>query len=308
MKKLIVLFFYITALNATAQQKVNKFFVVDADTRKKIPVVSVTIVKAKLNITTEKDGIFIIPGDLSIMRDTVILNSQGYDLSKTTLRAMSLHDTLFLKRSRVENTAIVVKTNDDTLLNNFNRKEIAYYVGIHKEDELFENLQVAQQFDVSRAGIILTKVTVNRLASFIGRPDITGNFERTQFRVRIYDINPLTGGPGKDLCNEAIEESSGDTQQLGVNLKKYKIVVPHKTFFVAVEWMRDFKNAGYTMVYDKKVSDLRQLPNYRPAIGISPITGNKLNIWALNFKHEWKRYQYYMPFGTDLAIKAVINY
>jgi len=48
--------------------------------------------------------------------------------------------------------------------------------------------------------------------------------------------------------------------------------------------------------------------NFRPAIGISPEKGKKLNMWALNLNHMWKPYTSYSPDFTDLAIKAVVDY
>ena len=48
-----------------AQEKLNKFFIVDSDKKTAVPSATITIVRAKLSITTEADGIFIIPGDLS---------------------------------------------------------------------------------------------------------------------------------------------------------------------------------------------------------------------------------------------------
>lgn len=72
--------------------------------------------------------------------------------------------------------------------------------------------------------------------------------------------------------------------------------------------MRDFTNMGYSMLYNEKLGKDEKHINYRPAIGISPIKGKKLNIWGLNFEQEWKLYTYFSPDWTDLAVKAVVEY
>jgi hypothetical protein len=315
MKKLLPFLCCLFTICVHAQQKLNTFHVVDNKTQKPIPATSITIVRAKLSITTEKDGIFVIPGNLEKMRDSVILYAQNYELFKITLAQLNGMDTIRL--SKITNNLVTARLNykDDTLLNNYNRSEIAYYAGLNTETAQFDYLQLAQRFNVQKPGIRLKSVVVNKL-SFnvvysITDPDSqydSTELEHTTYRVHIYDVNTLTGGPGKDLSDKIIEVKILDSKQSNFNLKKYNIIIPNKTFFVAIEWLRDYYNLGYVMVHDKKLKRNVQQLNYRPTIGISPITGKKLNIWGLDYKHNWKPYTYFMPFGTDLAIKAGIEY
>jgi hypothetical protein len=309
MKRLLHLISCFICFNCHAQEKINTFHIVDNEGKTAVPSATITILKAKLSITTEADGIFIIPGDLSVMRDTVIVNAQNYQQLKIALNKLHGMDTL--KLSKLENQPImaIAILNQDTLLNNYKRKEIGYYAGISTKTAAFNYLQLAQQFDITKSGIKLTKVVVNRLA-FNGFTTSSGyvDVEPTKFRIRIYDIDPVTNGPGRDLCNKIIEVNNTDSKQLGISLKKYNITIPNTTFFVAIEWMRDFTNIGYSMLYNEKHGKDEKHINYRPAIGISPIKGKKLNIWGLNFEHEWKLYTYFSPDWTDLAVKAVVEY
>jgi hypothetical protein len=310
MKKLLTFICCILTFGANAQQKFNTFYIVDSASKKAIPVVSITLVRAKLSITTEKDGIFTIPGNIAMMRDTVVFYAQNYLQLKMPLHKLDGMDTIKLNKFVFKPLVTKLNYKEDTLLNDFKRRDVSYYAGIDTETMLFEYLQLAQQFEVPKIGIKLKSVTMNRLAFSVDyqtQYDFT-ELEHTKFRIHIYDINQVTGGPGNDLCDQVIEVKSGDSRQLGINLKKYNIVIPNKTFFIAVEWLRDNFNIGYSMVYDEKLKkDVKRI-NYRPAIGISPITGKKLNIWGLEFNHEWKLYTYFSPFGTDLAIKATIEY
>ncbi|MES2375185.1 MAG: hypothetical protein V4553_01335 [Bacteroidota bacterium] len=312
MKKLITLIACFGTLFANAQQKMNVFYVVDSLSGKPIPSTTVTIVRAKLSITTEKDGIFKIPGDLSAMRDTVILNTQTYIPFKIPLDMLSDMDTIRLTRYGTEIKNEKIKYKDDTLLNDYKKRDVVHYAGVNTETANFEYLQLAQQYYTNRPGIFLKEITLNRLAFGPDDSDHTWTglvfLDRTKFRIRIYDIDPVTHGPGRDLCTRIIEEKKSMGSQVSVNLKKYNIIIPNTSFFVAVEWLRDFYNAGYSTAYDSKQKKMVRQPNYHPAIGISATTGERLNIWALNFKHEWKPYGYFMPFGTDLAMSAVIKY
>ncbi len=311
MKRMILCLLCILTLSLKGQEK-NVIYIADKTTKLIIPSVTVAIARAKLAITTEKDGVFTIPGDLKRMRDTVIFAVQNYQIVRYALQDLKGVDTIFLKKINAEPLMRIPDTRNELVLNDYDRKEIAVYAGRQTETSRFECLQLAQQFEVSRAGMVLKQVVIGRLAFVLDYFDtIQRNFigaEETTFRVRIYDVDSLTGRPGKDLCNKIIEVRDKDNRQLTVNLNTYKIFIPNKTFFVAIEWMRDFRNMGYDMVYDEKIKKEVQIVSYRPAIGISPLISSKLHIWGLDFKGNWKPYTYFSPDYTDLAIKATVAY
>jgi hypothetical protein len=321
MKGLITLLLGLITLSVQAQLKTNTFHVVNKETLKPVPSVTIAIVRAGLSITTENDGIFSIPGDLSKMRDTVVIYAQNYTLIKMLLSKLSGVDTIRLQKQAIVTAIIKPVVKNDTLLNNYNRFDVGNYVGLHIGNGEFKYLQIAQLFEAERSGTLLKNITIERLAFHFdkmkalptnGTSILNGQYEyteleHTKFRVRVYDVDPITGGPGKDLCNQVIEIKSREDNKLATNLRPYNIIIPNKIFFVAVEWMRDYMNMGYVHILDNNGST-KGHPNYRPAIGLSPTKGNKLNIWALNLSHEWKPYTNHSPDFTDLAIKAVVAY
>jgi hypothetical protein len=284
-------------------QKLNTFYLVDSATRKGMAV-SVAIVRANLFITTEPDGVFVIPGDLTKMRDTIIFSAQNYQSIKFPLNLLNGLSVISLKKDIVQKSILNASFKNDTLLNDFERDEVAYHAGVTTEHERFDYKQIAQKFTLQKSGVSLKAVKVIRLA-YAWRDGL----HAAKYRLRVYDADPKTGAPGKDLCAEQIEVSSAnDQKQNNINLKKYGIIIPNKTFYIAVEWLRDNYNAAEVVIYDRKQKKMITYENYQPAIGLSPIKGNDLNIWALTIKNEWKPYTYFMPFGTDLAIKATIEY
>lgn len=316
MKKLLLLIACVFSLYAKGQQKFNSFHLVDENTHRAIPTVSVAIVRARLSITTEEDGVFSIPGDLAKMRDTIIFYAQNYVTRKMQLSHLNGMDTIYLKKAAdmANNIKLVIKA--DTLLNDYRKQDVGYYTGLHAGDCPFLYLQLAQRFDMPKSGTLLKKITIHRLAfnlNYEWTPDSTGQYnytelEHTKFRIRVYDIDPVTGGPGKDLCDHIIEIKDRDESKVGTNLKPYNIFIPNKTFFVAIEWLRDYYNMTYTRIYNPDAGKIKTYMNYRPSIGISPIKGNRLNIWGFSLKHEWKPYTDYSPDFTDLAIKVEVGY
>jgi len=304
LKKLFTVALCLLTLHVFAQQKLNIFHIVDSNTNQAAPFVSVTILRARLSITTEKDGIFIIPGNLTTMKDTVVFAAQNYIQQKFPLNSLAHLDTIRLIHDEITTSIISQKYTKDTLLNDFDKNEIWHYAGFDTETAHFDYYQLAQQFEAPKTGARIKRLKIARLAF----NDEGWGYEQVTYRLRFYDVDQATHGPGKELTGKTIEINNDEDRQSGISLGKYNIVIPQKSFFVAIEWLRSNYNEGYSVFYDRKAKMQRKVTNYRPAIGIVPKTGKKLNMWALNFKHQWQPYTYFMPFGTDLAIKATVEY
>ena len=296
------------AANVYAQDKLNVFHIVDSETKLPIPSVSVSIIRAKLAINTEMDGILSIPGDLSTMRDTIIFATQNYRVSKFQLRELKGRDSILLTKVPFVAPAKQAVPKLDTLLNDFDRSEIEHYAGVNAKTASFDWLQLAQRFDSPKIGAVLKNVTIYRLV-------FTLNYERqmnfvdmeyTKFRVRIYGLDSLNGGPGRDLCSKVIEVKSNGRRQMKIDLTDLNVVLPDYEFFVAVEWIRDFHNMGYVR-WNNPNGETDRVINYRPTIGISPVKTENLNMWGMNFRRQWLPYRYFSPDFTDLAIKATVS-
>lgn len=226
-KKLFALFICSFALQGFAQQKLHTFYIIDSSTKKATPFVSVTILRARLSITTEKDGIFIIPGDLTTMNDTVVFAAQNYDQLKIPINSLAHRDTIQLVRNEVAAGLALQKYTTDTLLNDFDKNEIWHYAGFDTETANFDYYQLAQKFETPKTGARVKKVKVARLAF----DDQGEGYERAAYRLRFYDVDPTSLGPGKELTGKTIEISNGEDRQSGVSLSKYNIIIPQKSFF-----------------------------------------------------------------------------
>ena len=309
MLRILILLIIVSAVDAQAQQKLNTFYIVDSISKKPIRSASVTLMRAKLSMSTESDGIFIIPGDLKLLNDSVIIYSQGYNLYKTLLNKMDGLDSIKLVIQQIKQEPIELIGKNEIALNPFKVNNIDRFTGINTVNTPFEYLQLAQQFYLQKAGAQLVKVKIRRLAfSGIDYSKIISykGIDYAQFRLRFYAADSLKAGPGKEICSEIVEISDRDNRQINVDLEKYHIIVPGKSFFVAIEWIKDFVNQGFSNAFDRKSNSIKQSVNFRPAIGILDTQGDKSNIWSLNLKRQWKPFTFYAPYFTDLAITAIV--
>jgi len=309
MKTLFTFLLLVLVTRVHAQDKLNVFHIVDSDTKLPIPSVSVSIIRARLAINTENDGIFSIPGDLSAMRDTIILAAQNYQVFKSPIRELKGRDNIQLARVAFLAPPKQPVSKPDTLLNDFNSSDIEHYAGIKERATPFEWLQLAQRFDSPKIGGVVKNISIYRLVFNLNseRQMDYASMEYTKFRVRIYGLDSLTHGPGRDLCSKVIEAKSNGKRHIKIDLTNLNIIIPDPAFFVAVEWVRDFHNMGYVRLNNADGLTMDRVINYRPAIGISPVKTNNLNIWGMNFRRAWLPYRYFSPDFTDLAIKAEVS-
>ncbi|NRF38059.1 hypothetical protein [Pedobacter foliorum] len=301
MKTLFTFLLLVFITRVHAQDKLNLFHIVDSETKLPISSVSVSIIRARLAINTENDGVFSIPGNLSAMRDTIIFAAQNYRVYKFPIRELEGRDSIQLVRIAFLAPPKQSVSKLDTLLNDFDSNDVEHYAGVSERATSFEWLQLAQRFDAPKIGGVLKNVSIYRLLfSYTGT-------EYTKFRVRIYGLDSLTRGPGRDLCSKVIEAKSNGRRRIKIDLTDLNIIIPDPEFFVAVEWVRDFHNMGYVRLNNADGLTTNQVINYRPAIGISPVKTNNLNIWGMNFRRAWLPYSYFSPDFTDLAIKAEVS-
>jgi len=309
MYRYFLLFFLVISSLAFGQQKVNTFRIVDSLSKKPIASAIVSLIRSKLSISTESDGIFNIPGDLKLLRDTVIISAQGYDEYRVLLHMLDGLDSIRLITAGITTPNMILIGKKEQILNPFKAGEVNHFAGINTASSGFEYLELAQEFSLPKPGARLVKIKLKRLAfTRISYSDIISykGLDFAKFRLRFYAADSLKQGPGMELINTVVEIEDKDNQQISINLERYNIGIPGKTFFVSIEWIRDFVNQGFSIVNDRKTGLQKQIVNFRPAIGVSSIKGPQLNIWCLDPKKQWKPFTHFSPDMTDLAITAVV--
>ena len=55
--------------------------------------------------------------------------------------------------------------------------------------------------------------------------------------MHIFDIDPVTGGPGDDIAHEIIEVVDDGHINIKVDLEPYNIIIPGTAFFAGIEWL-----------------------------------------------------------------------
>jgi len=115
-----------------------------------------------------------------------------------------------------------------------------------------------------------------------------------------YLRDPVTKQPANDLTDEVIEVKT-KSKIVELNLEKYKIYIPNKDFFIAIEWLRIPYNATETKINGKTVT------NYAPSIGWSKNQASNMEIWELGLNNVWGKFPAYLN-ANNLAIAVSLKY
>ena len=286
-----ILFFPFFAVSQTTLRGT----ILDKANSNKIPYATVGLMKENIGVNADENGNFILKLRSSKLNDTLIVSSVGFVTQKISIA--NILDTslniLLAEQITILDEFFVIPNHQWTTstLNNFSdcgNEFVASSGYLH---------QVAQHFLAPKNNSRLTKVKICRGP---GKP------KKTIFRIRVYDIDTLTGGPGADLCDKIIEVKSRNNY-VNVNLEEYKLKIPHKDFFVAVEWLKipdneqEVRNENnYNIPFDYKM--------YSPIIGLTALDETKLEAWQLNYSSIWRPLSYIFKGKRSLYISAIIKY
>jgi hypothetical protein len=126
-------------------------------------------------------------------------------------------------------------------------------------------------------------------------------------------VDSLTGKPSRNLGVKNLVVNNRKKQTVTIDTRKYKIKIPGKEFFVAVEWMFTLKNKRQINpsipLTTSEGRTLRTIAHsYQPFIGMIDSGSKESNVWVLTPEMEWKLYTHNMPYMTDLAMSAEVAY
>lgn len=270
--------------------------IIDAKSKKIIPFATVGLLKANIGTNANEDGIFSFISNSNIQNDTLIISCIGYSTHKFSLESnITVNLVIELNEQVSILTDVVVRNKKDWTTETLNDFTNCGNNFITTSGFL---TQLAQHFHVNDENALLTSIRICRMSNALLYP------EKTKFRVRIYDMDTLTGSPSKDLCDQIIEVKSHN-KIVNVDLEKYRIRIPTKDFFVSIEWLK----IPYNESRNKVKFNGREIENitYRPSIGWTNNESSKIEVWMLDYKNIW-RSMVKLNHKSSISISATIKY
>ncbi len=281
--RIVILFFLLpfisfgqTSYRGTVKDKSNNAV---------IPFATVGLIKENTGTTADENGIFQLNSIKSFPDDSLIITCLGYNDFKINVLNIdtSKIEILLIAKSFNLNEIVVSKNKKPKteILNDFSKSSNAF------ETSTGYVTQIAQHFQVQNTDCQLMKVKICDGSLIFGK---TG-----RYRLRINSMDLSTKSPSNDLCNDIIEVKTKYRRDgiYSINLEKYKIIIPGKDFFIAIEWLKFPPN------YFKKM--FQYSGGYLPTIGHTPKTDLTLESWQLDYNNSW------IPRQSTLLISATIK-
>lgn len=261
-----------------------------------VPFATIGLIKENTGNNADGHGYFTLPSYNPKPNDSLIISSVGFATQKIALSQISdsvIHITLL---ENIQNLRpVIISTNKNwtkETLNDYGNCGNKFYTSSGYLSQLALPMANTHQY------AILSRIKICRSTGTIFKP------ERTLFRIRVYDIDSLTGGPGADLCNSIIEVKSKNSS-INLDVEKYQIQIPGWVFFIAVEWIK--------IPYNKRDSPIptvigeKDHYTYNPSIGWDSTNNINEASWELNFRNEWHKTTYFNS-NRKALISATIKY
>lgn len=280
--------------------------IVEQDSITPVSYATVSVTGKQIGAVSDLHGKFELELKDENLSDTLLFSFMGYEPVK-----MSVSNYRQLKESIIILKVIFfdvpparISTRDFKKVNIGNSKNIpsgSLYMDTNGQQSalLVEN-------DKNAEGIILT---LNYYLSSNGNTD-------APFRVRLYSVDTISGGPGVDLIKEMIVVKPDIKKGwYSINIRKFDIKVPENGFFIAMEGV--FPNEFDFYTGDDGFIDLsggdqvaeNDVPAsiiYGQRLGYSRNKKDKNNTWHYSLSHTWFQLKK-QPFGILVSADILIR-
>jgi len=271
MKILLLLLFPLI----THSQIIYKGNIVNKITKEKIPFATVGLTKENIGTNADEDGKFSLTSK-KYVADSLVISCVGYETSKFSVDNLPSNLQFEISERQIELRTIIVKNNfkSSYTLNDYSN------CGFNSYTSSGSVTQIAQHLQSPIANSLLSEINICKEA------------DNSLFRIRVYDMDPISGKPSFDLADTIIEVKSGK-RHVKINLEKYNIVIPGKDFFVGIEWL--YIPFNENNVKGKKDGQKINYSRYNPFIFFRNRGCNKDNLeksleaWQLDFRRKWIR-------------------
>ncbi|MCC6182004.1 MAG: carboxypeptidase-like regulatory domain-containing protein [Bacteroidia bacterium] len=266
MKIILILFMPLI----TFAQKKCSGIVIDRITGSRIPYAAIGLIKENKGINANEDGSFSIVPSFP-QTDSLRISSVGYKALLLPVSTCVNEGVVMLQQEIRELKEVIVsnRSKQTFILNKFRKCSWSIYkIGLNTISQL------AQRFNAPAQGMQLTAL------------ELCKDDSESKFRIRIYDIDSTYKYPSNDLVDSVIEVTSKEGH-VRINLEDYNIIIPGKSFFIAIEWLY----IPFNIQLKKEKINGRRIVQawYKPQIKLIEREQNAINedIWELSFMGRW---------------------
>jgi len=274
--------FFLFAM-AYGQEVLIEGHVYDSRSKEPIPYVNLSILNTLKGTSTDDKGHFFVEVPEAFLGKQVHISALGYEDQIITVENVKNAGQVFLKEAAFELEEVVIS---DELGNSEVLNPISSY-------------SVTSGFTSSSTPWVLALYFPNIGAKQKMVEKVMIYFQQTPgartdaiFRLRIYDVDSVTGAPGNDLLRESlILNTPADKAHVSADLSDYQILAPRSGIYIGLEWLFVPYN-WYKSVNIDPISKEKQVEDrFAPTFG---------GVYSSNFNYKTMIYGMgnWSPFGV----------
>lgn len=247
------------AFIGNAQSVFFEGHVVDAKNGSPIPYANLSFLNSLKGTSSDEEGYFYLEIPESFLDKKVHISSLGYKDTITLGRSVQLAKTVKMVEDTYELDEVVVAQSlgDSQVMNpissysiksGFSSAATPWVLALY-----FPNIGAANKY--------LETVTV------FFRKDPKFKREFSKFRLRIYDVDPKTKKPSRDLILKSmVLESRADQEFVSIDMSQIGIKIPRDGIYIGLEWLflpaNWYVNSYSHSLTNQQVSEDRFAPTF----------------------------------------------
>jgi hypothetical protein len=298
--------------------------VLDKSTQTAMPLVTVTIAKARAATQTNNNGYFVLPRTGLDKQDTLVFTCVGYETYqmpvsayKSPLMVKLTTTNTYLNQVSISHTkrtkTLELFTDRDIYPDDFVTWDDPSFC-IYTDDTPFLRMSAfAKLFEAPENGTAILNVQIGRGIDrklFFYTEPATG----TKFKMHVISVNTLTGAPDSIICTK--EVSLQDIKRRAViNFNPGEAIVQSAKFFIAIEWLRIpynefFEDKTGLQYLEGQKNALLQTGHHRMIyqpllVGYKKSKKLKNAPSWMKINHQWQRFEH--P-EYEIALSVTLNY
>ena len=309
-----------------------------------IPNVNVRLAREKITVTSNEQGYFRLASADSLLKDTLIFSSVGYQTFKLLTSSYQKNGFIplvptstALEEVNITNEKLkVLRSNGFDFANiQEDPQEVFTVASKHALPRPTRSIPpnvtypfspryrfIAKLFTAPQGNVVLTGVDLGRREldemKYPDRPLITSH-SKTRFLLHVLSVDPKTGAPDTPLFSKIINLTD-KALWVKLDLRKDNIIITPAEFFVAIEWMHIPFNEVIRLHYSPKVRKVTKKGNqlledvseyttlYEPAL--IQYTKKKPDVsWVKNQENKWQLHDSLHDGKIcEIALSATISY
>lgn len=298
MKYVIVVLFLVINFSLQAQNEVVfEGYVYDAKTKDAIPYVNLSFLKTLKGTSTDEVGHFIMDLPVHFLDKKVHISSLGYN--DTIVVAKSIFNS-----KRVDMVEQSFELDEVFVVDKMGGSDVLNPISSYRLTSGFSSSSTPWVLALYFPNIGAKKKVIDKITIFLNKNTY---FKRSssQFRVRVYDVDPKTKKPSIDLLRKSIVlEHNVDNDFVTIDLSAFNILIPDAGVYIGLEWLFVPSNWYKLKLKDRLTNKNEIEDRFAPTFGGVYTTNSNYRVMVYGMG-QWTDFKVRSPKNNKNFIPAI---